>query len=613
MNCLREPRNGVCVDEHPVDHKRSGFALRILVRYAIAGLVLAALVSGAMMIMVPAVSSESGVSVTYTEFSPEPASAAISYFDAGASETIELLKDSTFDTVENWTVHAWDPLIGSSFDSPQRFSELQLQNGMVSMVHRGINVAHRYYSRITITLLAEVISGECNITVTGNIDRAPLIVLLSENSTTMAATSGSHVRIVLNVALHQSLRQGLDIAGLLRTSIEIDTSSLALIQFKSLTIQGVSETPLYPVVINSRSSDGQPLFSNPLQQAVRYYPIVLIQTSPVNIGHIAPRLNHEVIYLPAGTFDCQLGWSDYESLTGDLNFTLEIQPGKGVNLTTTFVSTPVDITINPKILYSIYITHGQDYPSIMAFVLSGYLQPANNGTLYFPPLEHEIVLHITPVGFRAYSRAIPFDVNSTRHYHILVENNILMIGPFAMQYGQLFLLIFLISLVVVICVRIQKAAAPRRVNDFLKDRRGLPILLMFISGFLPWLSYSLIEPTEYVLGHSVQVYDFPIILLQANYVMGSHIYFTFETASLLPILLLFWGAFMLAIDNFSFPKQDYGSFSVAIVVPTILVITMIILFGLQAFQPGEMAAFTATALWFVQAHLKSWQTYTSRR
>ncbi|MHA1780266.1 MAG: hypothetical protein ACTSYL_05265 [Candidatus Thorarchaeota archaeon] len=572
---------------------------RRMVRFVVLGMVLSVIVGMAIVTIAPTTVT-TGLEISTEESSGPLTDARSSTFSAPPITNVNLLSDTVLNLNYDWSYYIWDPMqvSGQPFKQASPGLLVELNHGMSTLVHRGVNVAHRYYSKITINVAVQVISGRCNITVIESINR--YWTTLSYNATRKDLTAGNFTTITLNAALHKDLTQGQDISGLLSTSIQCQSAEAALIHIRSVTITGKSLLPLYPVMIETLGSDNSSIFNSILQQKATRYPAIEIRLNATHRGFIFPRQITSKIHLPVSHYECQLGWHWNDNFASALNFTLDIIKSEGVNLTIVLPTVRIDFVINPAVTTFVSISNFNTQESY----LSSRIDPNDPATVYLPTMNAQVRVSLSSVGIQGAYAYHQINIDDSHRYTVHVQIPVILLGTIAVSIGQLFIFAFTLSILVVLGAGIQKAAAPLDIRAFIRDRRGLPMILLLASGLLSWVSYSTLGGSldySYYVSHQI----FPAFIIQTNSIGGGHTYFSFAPWWTVIFALLYWGSVLLAIDWLSKFRRDPDTsvFTTALSTPCIMVIVLAVFFGTYVIALGEITAILALIVWLLRPRI----------
>ncbi len=324
---------------------------------------------------------------------------------------------------------------------------------------------------------------------------------------------------------------------------EIDIAEQAEFTIKSVQLSGVASRPLTPITVNVFGSDYELLFENPSFEHCTIMPLLnLTDDSTPGFALLYPQRINEIVYLPTGKYLCTPGWQyigdakTYEPF----NFTITSDRSAHVNFTLPTTRLYLDVPSIGKTFLWISLAADRFYP-----VYSTDLSSPLPEFVYLPDDVRvvDIMINVPNANnlqYLDYSKcAVLINLNHT--YTLTVHWNVLPFAGFVLTMGQVFLITFTISLLIVVIASIQRAATPKPIFPILRDPRVISALCFILGYLIPWPS-SVIQSVDYgVVNESREYY---IIMLISRMTVRSN-----DCSTIVPIDLglgdiLFWLMFI---------------------------------------------------------------------
>ncbi|MFW9795768.1 MAG: hypothetical protein ACFFE2_01910 [Candidatus Thorarchaeota archaeon] len=282
------------------------------------------------------------------------------------------------------------------------------------------------------------------------------------------------------------------------------------IVIRSVTIQAFFEIDLYPVIFDFQDGDGESLYQNPNMLNIRTNPqlYLTVDNDSETLSLFTPDDVNKTVYLPLGTYEGVAYWRfDYATpnpLNWSSNVFFEVQSGTALHVSIIMYTIRIDLEFTPKIMFkylSVDFMEERIY-NFEQFILDTTLEnplptslfiPGGTGTLRFEyfswsPYAPQTGTTFNPPSSSKVETIITIDeTNSSRNLMIHINHPYLSVLGVALGVGEILMLIMAIVLVCSSVFAFRGVYRYSNLRHRLNDTRLIPVTLLTISVFIPWM------------------------------------------------------------------------------------------------------------------------------
>ncbi|MCF2138201.1 MAG: hypothetical protein K9W43_13300 [Candidatus Thorarchaeota archaeon] len=452
------------------------------------GIICAALVSATIVVMTQnPITPESGVfnigtNEAKSDYQITPLHAS------PAKTSLELFRAEPFRATDEWKLDSSPLSFGRSniirYGIDQNGSTFEIVNSRLTFGNR-INVPIEFLDSLRVTIQGRLLAGACKIALESSLQNKWTDISSDENTTRFQEPGTFEVTVDAPVSETRLLTE--QWACMIGFYVTIDIETSATIKIESVTVTAHATQPLIPATLNVLSSDGENIFNNSASRNLAIWPglnMTLNTTSTSAL--IYPRRVNDTVYLPIDTFQCSFGWHRggcFLATSQTFNFTTSQTTSRAIEVTVPTTRLYLDIAPKKSLEWMIF---GEDA------VDSIYHRIARSPTMvpdfvYLPDIVTIIsVLLTVKSSDHVYWYQSYTPINASYTWRLSVHWPIFDFAGFGMSAGSLFLVVFTISILVVLMVHLQRAAAPFKLRSFLSKKGNLSITLLLLSYLTPW-------------------------------------------------------------------------------------------------------------------------------
>ena len=316
----------------------------------------------------------------------------------------------------------------------------------------------------------------------------------SANSTRVELNSGTFSTFSLNAPVSAARVNTNN--WIVTGSLTFSTSSYSdLIIFQSITGIATSNKSLCPVTLDVQSSDGESLYSNPFMDNLKIQPLIHISKTDSNLSApvITPMRSMNTIYVNPGEFNGTVYWGAHPGITSPvLNVSLSLGENEGVVWGFRLPVIQVTFTNTPEMpVYDIDIGNLTDFYDLRG-IIGGtpnllYLPPINT-TIYIEAAVPDIWRGQTSETGELPNAAAMVVVDGTHNIEVTVTTPYMVILGTGFTFSEIFLVLIGAVLLLLIMIRLGILFIPEYMTRNLKDVRVIAVIIVIITGFLPWFS-----------------------------------------------------------------------------------------------------------------------------
>ncbi|MFX0056407.1 MAG: hypothetical protein ACFFAD_15875 [Candidatus Hermodarchaeota archaeon] len=383
---------------------------------------------------------------------------------------------------------AWDIEGHSESQMRSEFTENLRDDGLLIGLSNS-EVTYSYYLNLPVQdfrnvsfhFEAEVLTGSAELSMSIRYDRWWMEVGRSEVSS--VANQGELLK--LDALAPQSLFDPAYTDWMIQAllGIRVRTESQGHILIRGVLAEAASSTDLNKVIIDIQDGEGSSLFQNMFTRKLDKYPAINIsRDSESEFALIMPRSPNETIFLPSGNYSGFYGWKGYYDLEDRHSFNITASEGFDSRWVFKLPTLRLHLFLSPSIPTYIDIEYG----SLDRLYHFWDLRPPFPDFLYLPANAESLQVEVGGmIGHWTFER---LSIEADGKTDIILRANF----PFfsflgiALAPGWIVLVLFLIGLVIVLAVSVQKASAPIDIIAVLKKPRISPFIFLLSASVLPW-------------------------------------------------------------------------------------------------------------------------------
>jgi hypothetical protein len=404
--------------------------------------------------------------------------------------------------------------------------------------------------------------------------------------------------------------------------VKVTSTSNARLQLHNVSARVTSSHDLFRLRIDVQSTNGSSLFANPYFKWIRDPPRINLTRHGVydEWAIIHPARPNDTLYLSPGNFSGYSGWRSTIRYSGKcVPVSLSLGYGEDTHWGIRLHSARLYLSIKPNL------------PSIELNVIDGdydpyYLFPFDPKVaefVYVPAEDDDKWYHIGVSSdptflfkFRRTAIGAGWDgpLSSSQDLHLEVTFPIANLGNLALTISDIMVLIICVLLLVLLVARILIHFRELGASIVLRDPRLVPVILLFVGAFLPWVVYS----------HSVMSWSGPVITVNYAGINPLATYLEFYNDSLIIIhpgivlvaydlnavwlvlgaFFLFWLPLLYCTTSVGVSKDKrYDShFAIMLMLPIVLVLSSLFPgFYISSIDlgPGSFLSLLSLPLWIV--------------
>jgi hypothetical protein len=343
------------------------------------------------------------------------------------------------------------------------------------------------YDTLTIKGTMEILSNAANITVS-------VVIGTSTNSTRVEVNAGELSSFSLKAPITdaRSKTDNWIVQG--RVSFSTPTYS-DLVSVQSITGVATSSGNLCPLTLDVQSSDGNSLYENEYMDDLKVQPLIHIGRvgSNLSVPVISPMRAMNEIYVNPGNFSGTVYWSPHTALISPvLNVSLTLEANEAAVWEFRLPVLEITFTNTPNMpVYNIDVGNVSDFYELRG-VLGG-----TPDLLYLPPVATTIYIEAAvpdiwrgDTGTAGPLPNVPTAVvlDGSHNIEVTVTTPYLVILDTGFSISELVIIAIGAVALLLIMIRFAMVFIPEYMTRNLKDMRMIAVIVVIITGFLPWFA-----------------------------------------------------------------------------------------------------------------------------
>ncbi|MFW9968249.1 MAG: hypothetical protein ACFFEA_13925 [Candidatus Thorarchaeota archaeon] len=469
---------------HPIYRK-------MLAKRAISALIAALVLTFVIIVIVPPATAPEAQLLRGESRTENPSYGIVS-IPSTSRRSIVVLNATPFPGSLEWDIHGH-----SESQMESEFADKHRDDGLLVVLSNS-EVTYSYYLNLPVEdfrnvsfhFEAEVLAGSVDVTMSVRFDRWWTEIGRSEVSS--VANQGELLKLdaLAPSNLFDPAYTDWMIQALL--GIRIKTDSQGSILIKGVLTEATSSKDLNKVVVDIQDGGGSSLFQNEFTRRLDKYPAInLSRDSDSEFALIMPRSPNETIFLPSGNYSGFYGWKGYYDLEDTHRFNITLSSGYDSRWVFKVPTLRLHLFLNPSI--PIYINI--EYDSLNRLYYFWDLRPPFPDFLYLPSNGESLEVEVGGMIGQWIFERLSIEVDGESDIILRANFPFFSFLGIALAPGWILLVLFLIGLMVVLAVSIQKAAAPIEITAILRKPRIIPFIFLLSASILPWSAISHVRST----------------------------------------------------------------------------------------------------------------------
>jgi hypothetical protein len=336
-------------------------------------------------------------------------------------------------------------------------------------------------------------------------------------------------------------------------SVTFHFHAYAAMRIDSISIVADRVVPMSEVHLSLQDFEGHSLYDSYRELLPDWFSGIRLVEEGNNStgGTLSPSSLQEVLYVPAGNYTGTVGVFDYSLRDGHLQYQipLSLHANSRVYLTCRIDVVRIELDFTPRIPFE----HIGVYLPDSEFGLNNvHLYDVSFETLtyiYIPHSDERVSISMGyDLGFGSQDYFhTDIDLESASVIRLTVDPNVFLLGGVILSPGMLIVACILLGIVVGAVAAQLRGSTPMDRERFLRNPLLVPIGLLAVSLFVPWLRYRW---TLGIAPYAVEEYFFMTPLGVILKSMGtSALQVTPNTGELPMVILLFWFPFLSLIGR----------------------------------------------------------------
>ncbi|MFW9909773.1 MAG: hypothetical protein ACFFEF_14475 [Candidatus Thorarchaeota archaeon] len=293
--------------------------------------------------------------------------------------------------------------------------------------------------------------------------------------------------------------------------------------FHSVEVDGTSTSPLCPLTVDIRDSEGTSLFQHPSTSLLRQFPALNITSNNRSVLFI-PNTTNDTLYVSPGSYRIIEGWFldwlDEDDFVQFWVSDVELHGSEGAwlgfehRMPRLFINVQPNV---PKITIILRSLNNEEYHDPYWVTMAA----PHLDFLYLPPVHLELSLSIiveryrTDIYYKSWIFQERVDFSGSTDFTLGIEIPAFTYFGLIITPGDVLVLGTWIFFVSLIFMEFARLLIPNWREGLEKRSHSLPMMLLILSSFLPWYQYK----DSLAITHSI----FPAFLTVFHQTSGSTI------------------------------------------------------------------------------------------